>query len=61
MAHANYSVVGIRPDGTLGVRKDCESLETARFMATIIRRKHPDWKTRIDCPDDTATDLPVMT
>jgi hypothetical protein len=60
MDKPKYLVLGIRPDGSVGVCRDCETFDTAHFMAAMIRRKYPDWKVRIDTTDDTEIEMPVM-
>jgi hypothetical protein len=61
MPPLNYSVVGIRPDGTIAACQDCDSLDKARSIARLMRLQHSDWTVRIDGrPGETETDMPLV-
>jgi hypothetical protein len=42
-----YVVVGVRPDGIVGLRVTCPTRERADLFANMCRIQHPDWSVLI--------------
>ncbi len=45
---SSYTVVGLRPDGTVGIRLFSNEAATARSLADFVRGKNPDWNVLIE-------------
>lgn len=51
----NYSVVGVRPDGGIGIKLTCESKERADLFAGLFEKQHPDWNIYVRPSGSSAT------
>jgi len=43
----SYVVVGVRPDGIVGLRVTCATRERADLFANMCRIQHPDWNVLV--------------
>lgn len=43
----SYVVVGVRPDGIVGLRVTCATRERADLFANMCRIQNPDWNVQI--------------
>jgi hypothetical protein len=43
----SFVVVGVRPDGVVGLRLTCTTRERADLFANMCRIQHPDWSVQI--------------
>jgi len=51
----NYSVIGVRPDGIVGMKLTCESKERADLFAGLFEKQHPDWNISVRPSGSSAT------
>lgn len=52
---ASYSVVGVRPDGAVGIKLTCETKERADLFADVFEKQHPDWNIYVRPSGSSAT------
>lgn len=57
---ANYCVVGMRPDGSVGIRLFSEHLGQAKVYASYIYWRHIDWDVRIEARESWQADMPQI-
>lgn len=50
-----YSVIGIRPDGAVGISLTCETRERADLFAGLFEKQHPDWSISVRPAGSSAT------
>lgn len=56
----SYEVVGVRPDGIVGLRLTCATRERADLFANMCRLQHPDWKVSVRQPSGSNPMIEIV-
>lgn len=52
-----YRIIGIRPDGLIGIRQFSNSQTRADQISRFVREQHRDWQVQIEVCDEPGEPL----